>query len=306
MEALSCMLNKACEVGILSGFQVPNAGPLISHLPYADDAMIIGEWSLDNFKTVVRIMRCFRLCLGLKINLLKSNLFGSGKVEKAKVVNKARVLGCNQGTIPFNYLAIVVGANMTNINNWHREAHYLSIGGRVTLKKSVLESLPNYWRHWKSGLSLRKWRSWALGLARLKTVNYSLLTKWVWRYKTEKEALWRKIIEGFHRQRSGWESVPVIKSITGTWKNIACVVNKLSLAGLKVHNFVGGELGDGKAICFCSDIWLEKNKSCKAKERFWSYGNPGNGIGHICRHPRLRENNKKIVTVSGSGLENWH
>ncbi|XP_076888771.1 secreted RxLR effector protein 78-like [Bidens hawaiensis] len=50
MEAFSCMFRRAAEAGIFKGIQTPNGGPILSHLLYADDAMIMGEWSLANLK----------------------------------------------------------------------------------------------------------------------------------------------------------------------------------------------------------------------------------------------------------------
>ncbi|GKB74270.1 hypothetical protein Tco_0935682 [Tanacetum coccineum] len=44
----------------------------ISHLFYADDAMFIGEWSEQNLHNIVKVLNCFHLASGLKINIAKS------------------------------------------------------------------------------------------------------------------------------------------------------------------------------------------------------------------------------------------
>ncbi|XP_021986620.1 uncharacterized protein LOC110883073 [Helianthus annuus] len=67
MEALSCMIRKAISLGIVKGVVLPNDGPLVSHMFYADDAIIIGEWSSDNIQNLVRILKCFHACSGLLI-----------------------------------------------------------------------------------------------------------------------------------------------------------------------------------------------------------------------------------------------
>ncbi|XP_076881360.1 uncharacterized protein LOC143529460 [Bidens hawaiensis] len=156
MEAFTSMVNKAQEEGILKGCQSPNRGPLATHLLYADDAMLIGEWFKTNMENVAKILRCFHMYSGLKINLKKSILFGSN-VSGTEIGNLAGVIGCNAGIMPFLHLGLLVGANMNKIHNWNGiidvfekrlglwRAHSLSIGGRVVLIKSVLESLPVYY-----------------------------------------------------------------------------------------------------------------------------------------------------------------
>ncbi|XP_022014674.1 uncharacterized protein LOC110914170 [Helianthus annuus] len=117
MEALSCMINKACDLRILKGVSLPNGGPTVSHLFYADDAIIMGEWSRGNLLNVVRILRCFHVCSGLKINLSKSYLFGVG-LQPVEVEEMAELVGCKADAFPFKFLGLSVGANMNRISNW--------------------------------------------------------------------------------------------------------------------------------------------------------------------------------------------
>ncbi|XP_035844056.1 uncharacterized mitochondrial protein AtMg01250-like [Helianthus annuus] len=92
MEALSFLINKAVEKGILKGISLPNGGPCVSHLFFADDAIIMGEWSSDNVKAVIRFLRCFYICSGLRMNIKKSNIYGIG-VERSEVDRVADSLG---------------------------------------------------------------------------------------------------------------------------------------------------------------------------------------------------------------------
>ncbi|XP_021974919.1 uncharacterized protein LOC110870030 [Helianthus annuus] len=140
MEALSCIIHKAFDSRKLKGINLPNGGPAISHLFYADDALIVGVWEEENIIMVARILRVFYACSGLKINIHKSNLFGVG-VEENDIGSMASVVGCKKGDIPFKYLGIPLGANMNRVNNWEPvvsifknrlvswKAHTLSIGG---------------------------------------------------------------------------------------------------------------------------------------------------------------------------------
>ncbi|KAJ0901627.1 putative RNA-directed DNA polymerase [Helianthus annuus] len=57
MEIISILMNRACNSGLFEGCQLPNGGPLISHLCYADDVLFIGAWSEDNAANLNRILR---------------------------------------------------------------------------------------------------------------------------------------------------------------------------------------------------------------------------------------------------------
>ena len=107
MEALHCMIDRAVELEEVKGINFNNCGWSLSHLFYADDALIMCEWSEDNIKSVARVIRVFNICSGLKINIHKSHLFGIG-VNMGEVEGMAGILGCQVGALPFEYLGIRV------------------------------------------------------------------------------------------------------------------------------------------------------------------------------------------------------
>lgn len=75
-EGLHQVLESAKNVGVYTGVQLPNDGPLLSHLQYADDAIFFGDWSNQNARNLIRILRCFELASGLRVNLTKSKIYG--------------------------------------------------------------------------------------------------------------------------------------------------------------------------------------------------------------------------------------
>ena len=103
---------------------------------------------MDN---IIRVLHVFYLASGLKINIHKSNVYGIG-VSPEEVSVMAQVTGCAAGSMPFTYLGLPIGSNMSRITNWNNlvdkfrsklslwKANLLSIGGRLTLIKSILGS----------------------------------------------------------------------------------------------------------------------------------------------------------------------
>lgn len=89
-------------------------------------------------------------------NVNKSVLFGVG-VADSEVESLALVLRCKSGAFLFQYLGLTVGTNMNRIQKWRIiidlfdkrlsdwKVRSLSMGGRLTHLKSVMESLPTYY-----------------------------------------------------------------------------------------------------------------------------------------------------------------
>ncbi|XP_021986150.1 uncharacterized protein LOC110882438 [Helianthus annuus] len=301
MESLSWLLKKAKEIGEFKGINFPDNEVDITHLFYADDTLILGEWSRENIQSTTKILRIFYLFSGLRINLYKSNLFGVG-TEDMEVDNMMEILGCKRGGIPFVYLGIQVGAKMTRISNWTSiievikarlvswKAKTLSIGGRLILIKSVLESLPIYYLSlykapkvvidiieaimrrflWAGSSAERKipWVAWdiittpkkkgGLCVTKLQEVNEALLLKWTWRFKKEGNSLWKKIIMGCHGSSRPWAMLPCSASASGCWKQIVKVGEKKLPNGKSLNSYFVGMLGDGSTINFWGDTWLRE------------------------------------------------
>ncbi|GKE16345.1 RNA-directed DNA polymerase, eukaryota [Tanacetum coccineum] len=154
MESLHLSFNRVMSAGLFKGISL-NESLTLSHLFYADDAVFVGEWDVSNIKTLVHVLKCFFLASGLKINLHKSKLMGIG-INRRDVEKAARLIGCSTFSTPFNYLGVKVGDDMSKIKSWDEvtsklssrlskwKLNTLSIGGRLTLLKSVLTSIPLY------------------------------------------------------------------------------------------------------------------------------------------------------------------
>nr|GFA40610.1 RNA-directed DNA polymerase, eukaryota [Tanacetum cinerariifolium] len=132
MESLHLSFSRAVEARIFTGFRVDHSITL-SHLFYADDAVFIG----------------------MSINIQKSHLLGVG-IPDNYVAEAVKSIGCSIMKALFKYLGILVGDNMSSIKAWDEtiskmkkrlsrwKLNTLSVGGRLTLLKSVLGFIPIY------------------------------------------------------------------------------------------------------------------------------------------------------------------
>ncbi|GJX72943.1 RNA-directed DNA polymerase, eukaryota, reverse transcriptase zinc-binding domain protein [Tanacetum coccineum] len=155
MEGLHIALKEGLSTNMIRGVNVGSPSIHLSHLFYADDVIIFSDWNQQDMDNIIRILNIFYLASGLRININKSNLYGVG-VFHSEVDNMAAGTGCSPSYLPFSYLGLPIGSNMSHISNWKVlidrfksrlsgwKANLLSSGGRLTLIKSVLGSLCIY------------------------------------------------------------------------------------------------------------------------------------------------------------------
>jgi hypothetical protein len=85
MEALSRMLSRAVEGGLISGFQVgstDNQLVRVSHLLFADDTLIFSDTNPEHIFNMRLLFTWFEAISGLKINFNKSEMVLVGNVHK--------------------------------------------------------------------------------------------------------------------------------------------------------------------------------------------------------------------------------
>nr|GFC73779.1 hypothetical protein [Tanacetum cinerariifolium] len=155
MEGLHMALNDGIASNMFHGAMI-GSNIHLSHLFYADDVIILSDWNQNDMENITRILNIFYIAFGLKINFHKSNVFGVG-VSNTEVVSMAACTSCEAVSFPFSYHGLPIGSNMSRIANWQIlidrfkarlsgwKGNLLSIGGRLTLIKYVLESLGIYY-----------------------------------------------------------------------------------------------------------------------------------------------------------------
>ncbi|XP_071700132.1 uncharacterized protein [Rutidosis leptorrhynchoides] len=268
-EGLNLLTKKAVQNGLFSGVEVGCDNVLISHLQYADDTIFFGSWSEGNMLNLMKILKCFELTSGLKVNYHKSIVYGVG-------VGKSEILGSGGGK------------NFKKLAEW--KARAISSGGRVTLVKSVLNSIPLYyfslfrappcvlkklksvrrsffWGGLGSGAKI-PWVKWdeillpydlgGLNLGTLNCKNFALIGKWSWRFHTEANSLWVKVIKSIYGSSGGLTSCTNnhIVSYSSAWYNIIKTCCFIDSIGVPFVSSFFKEVGNGATTSFWNDKWL--------------------------------------------------
>ena len=157
MEALSGMLKRAVEGSFISGCRFPcreGWDIVISHLLYANDTILFCEANSEQLMYLGWTLMWFEAFSGLRINLFKSVIIPLGRVDNVEEL--AAELGCKVGSLPSTYLGLPLGAPHRALGVWDSiedrfrrrlaiwKRQYISKGGRITLIRSTLASLPVY------------------------------------------------------------------------------------------------------------------------------------------------------------------
>ncbi|XP_023871388.1 uncharacterized protein LOC111983979 [Quercus suber] len=259
MEALSRMLDAVIVAGQFSGFSVGNAnGSLltVSHLLFADDTLVFCDADSNHITVLRGILSRFEEVSGLTINLDKSELVPVGDVSNMHKL--VEILGCRESTLLLKYLGLLLSASFKDKTVWNPilekmerrladwKRLYLSKGGKVTLIKSTLSSLPTYF------LSL-----FPIPVKVAKQME-DLQRDFLWNgiggerkihlpngYGAENDALCRRVIEAKYGNKwGGW----CTKSVSGAygvslWKFIR-------RGWLYFSKFIRYDVGDGSRVKF--------------------------------------------------------
>ena len=188
-----------------------------------------------------------------------------------------------------NYLGMPLGAHYKDLSIWNSilekmerrlsgwKQLYLSKGGRLTLLKSTLSSLPIYLlslftipqavvvrlekiqRNFLWGTSNEVFKyslvAWekvclpreegGLGIRRVGLFNQALLGKWLWRFGKEVHRLWRQFIATKYGVDSGGWCIRDVRGThgCGMWKNIRAGAGSF-------FRHVEYAVGEGHHICF--------------------------------------------------------
>ncbi|GKA03685.1 RNA-directed DNA polymerase, eukaryota, reverse transcriptase zinc-binding domain protein [Tanacetum coccineum] len=198
--------------------------------------------------------------------------------------------------LPFPYLGINIGDHMSRIKDWDNviekvlcrlskwKMKSLSIGGRLTLLKSVLGSTPLYYMsmykvpiqvlnklesiryHFFNGvehnvrkMSFVKWKNvlaskekGSLGVPSFYGLNRALIFKWIWRFRSQNSSIWSKVIQAIHGVDVVYGRKPCFSS---NWYDINQIIPSLQKQGIDLLDYMQRKLGNGEHTRFWEDPW---------------------------------------------------
>nr|GEY55716.1 RNA-directed DNA polymerase, eukaryota, reverse transcriptase zinc-binding domain protein [Tanacetum cinerariifolium] len=213
---------RVVDAGLFNGIKL-DSSLKISHLFYADDAIFMGQWSQCNIDTIIRVLDVFYRASGLRINMNKSNLMGIS-VDSNKVKHVAEKIGASKYGI---YSCVFF--NSTDVNS----------------KKLS-------WVRWKSVLAAKD--VGGLEVSSLFALNRALMFKWVWRFFSQKNLIWVRVVKALHGEdeKIGKKVQPTYPSI---WLNIINEIESLKLHGIDLVSFITPKLGNGANTSFWDVAW---------------------------------------------------
>lgn len=117
VETLSLLLVKARELGMISGFEM---GEMEKESPACNLQTIPFIFSTTKREEMValrRILRCFQLVSGLKVNISKNVLVGVGCSEET-MRELANIIQSRFDKLPILYLGLPIGAKSRSVSLW--------------------------------------------------------------------------------------------------------------------------------------------------------------------------------------------
>nr|GEY47758.1 RNA-directed DNA polymerase, eukaryota [Tanacetum cinerariifolium] len=286
MESLHLSFARIIEAGFFKGLNINNT-VTVSHLFYADDAVFVREWSDSNLSCIMNILYCFSLASGLKINIHKSHLLEVG-VSHATIEDASASLGCSIMKSQFIYLGVPVGGNMSSIKAWDDiirklksrlskwKVKTLSIGGCSCFYGSSPEELfygvldnekKISWIKWSKIISPKK--HGGLGVSSFFTLNRALLFKWVWRYISQDNSLWARVISFIH----GTKIQDHRLSSSSIWNSIVREVRVLKNLGVDLVSYCVKRVGNGLKTSFWNECWTGDKSLCSMFPRIFALDN---------------------------------
>ncbi|PNY15946.1 ribonuclease H, partial [Trifolium pratense] len=299
LDKLSHLISQAVHEGKWKPMKAGRSGPLISHLMFADDLLLFAQASEDQMREVMHILDIFCSMSGQEVSQEKTSIMFSKNVQQHTRDQLANISGFRVtqsmgkylgvplvGRAPrksdYNYLLAQV---KSKLSSW--KAKQLSLAGRITLSKAIIEAIPIYPMMtanipksclqqlqkmqrsfiWGEAENERRYHavSWdtitlpkslgGLGIRRLHNMNKACLMKLGWSMKRGDSALWIDVLKGkYAREHPNLDSIVAKNHDSSLWKSLSAMWKELD-------EFTVWSVGNGELVQAWKDRWIFVDKS---------------------------------------------
>ncbi|KAK6777637.1 hypothetical protein RDI58_024355 [Solanum bulbocastanum] len=288
---LSRSLNNLQQNPLYHGFYMEKRGPQINHLSFADDIIIFTSGRKHSLNLIMQTLATYERTSGQLINKAKSHFMLHPNAFRTSCDRIKRATGFHKKDAPFTYLGCPISTGrhriiyfselinkiVNRITGW--QSKLLSYGGKATLIKHVLQSIPihilsatappstvlkqiqgilaDFFWGWRNDKKKYHWTSWknlsfpydegGIGVRLMSDVCRAFQFKQWWTFRT-KNTLWGNFLKAKYYQRSN----PISKKWdTGESQNWKLMMRNKH----KVEKLIQWNLKSG-SCSFWWDNWL--------------------------------------------------
>nr|GEV69851.1 RNA-directed DNA polymerase, eukaryota [Tanacetum cinerariifolium] len=237
-----------------------------------NDGVFKGEWSDDNLANLIRILQCFKLASGLKINVQKSQVLGVG--VSSDIVNQgASIIGCSVMHAPCKYLGVTLGDHMsrhsawlntiqkvrTRLSKWKTLSIYKAPKGVLHEMEMIRNNFFNgadsadrkiTWVAWDKVLASKK--HGGLSVSSYYALNRALLLKWVWCFLSQDGSLWSRVIGAIYGSSIEYQPSNISSCSSSILREVQVLISK----GFDFLSHCKIRVGNGLNTRFWLDTWI--------------------------------------------------
>lgn len=155
-DALSLMISEAVQKGDLEGFKLAPGAPTLTHLMFADDALLFTKVNQKEVYMMMRILNEYSAMSGQKINVSKSGIIFGKFVDPRTRASLEQILHMQRWENPGKYLGLPMEWGRSKVTGltWIKErvlakmegwkGSLLNQAGKEVLIKAVIQAIPSY------------------------------------------------------------------------------------------------------------------------------------------------------------------
>ncbi|XP_071714496.1 uncharacterized protein [Rutidosis leptorrhynchoides] len=147
-EGMNALIKQAIGANLFNGMKVGVDKVEISHLQYADDTIILGDWNKKNVSNIFKVLKYFENFSGQRVNLAKSCIYGLGlqKETVENIVNKYACQLVSKGDCTRLWLDLWIDSKC--LSSWFGRLFNLESQKEVMTEEKIIRDGTNITFNW--------------------------------------------------------------------------------------------------------------------------------------------------------------